>query len=110
MKDRSNSKKSNGTTKMSFSRDYMLDDLEEIQFNANVCSTNRLPLMTNMKYKTIGSIKNRTVGKPANIMNLYASTKSGQEKGGSLKRPKQITDRVSPPSKRPKHITKSTPL
>lgn len=68
MKDRSNSKKSNGTTKMSFSRDYMLDDdLEEIQFSANVYSTNRLPVMTNMKYKTIGSLKNKPVGKPANI-------------------------------------------
>lgn len=94
---------------MSFSRDYMLDDdLEELQFSANVYSTNRLPVMTNMKYKTIGSLKNKQVVKPANV--LYASTKSGQDKGGSLKRPKQITDRVEPPSKRPKHTTKSTPL
>jgi hypothetical protein len=77
VKDRSNSKKSNGTTKMSFSRDYMLDDLEEIQFTANIGSTNRLPVMSSMKYKTIGSLKNKPVGKPANIMHLYAFTKSG---------------------------------
>lgn len=61
-KQRSTSKesvRSNGTTKMSFSRDYTVENDDELAVSPNRNETHRLPVMANMKTKTIGAIKTK---------------------------------------------------
>ena len=96
---------------MSFSREYTLENDDELGVSPHRNETHRLPVMANMKTKTIGAIKARPKqSQDSKLLAQYASAKSmAEQKTSSQKRKPQDKKSPKPPPKRQKH-TKSTPV